>query len=544
MAAPFRNCSRLAANLRSKLPSVVNGTHSNHGECLRNRLSAGISVKRADSIFCFYNQRTFTLSQTNVNRRQYSTISERTCWKCGNKVDNNEELFFCKCGVVQDIKGLTFFELMGIPESFDIDVTSLTQKYRDLQRQLHPDKHTLKSEETPAENPFVWLTDPLLRGPRIDLIREIQLPISTTPLADFLDLAVEKLELNAGPAILSWAAMYSLQLYRKWMAEVRHINLPVLYGPPTAGKTTIAQCGAWLNGCSEIHIASRCTLAFVTQWITTSSVPFVWDDPTTSEEVAQLAVDLGNGAVRGKATEDPKTPLTGCLVTANFDLSCLLKYFSRLFVMKINKTQRKKQTGEAKTLEDAAMTASCALPLVLQELNKTTINDIQEAVTAIEFDTDIRILEGIALPLVCAKKILRLVGRGQYLEKVTDYIQEVLKPYYLETLESCAAPGETSVTKPAPDFRRCVIQTIVTNAHCLDEVTLVKGSLVAIRANIIPRNIQKQMTEMAKTNQTARFQGKPRKCLTIGRDMFSEEEWGLILKAIDGHSSNKSTVMM
>lgn len=71
----------------------------------------------------------------------------------------------------------------------------------------------------------------------------------------------------------------------------------------------------------------------------------------------------------------------------------------------------------------------------------------------------------------------------------------------------------------------------------LDEVTLVKGSLVAIRANIIPRNIQKQMTEMAKTNQTARFQGKPRKCLTIGRDMLSEEEWGLILKAIDGQGT-------
>lgn len=35
---------------------------------------------------------------------------------------------------------------MGIPQSFDIDVTSLTQKYRDLQRQLHPDKYTLKSE--------------------------------------------------------------------------------------------------------------------------------------------------------------------------------------------------------------------------------------------------------------------------------------------------------------------------------------------------------------------------------------------------------------
>lgn len=58
--------------------------------------------------------------------------------------------------------------------------------------------------------------------------------------------------------------------------------------------------------------------------------------------------------------------------------------------MKINKTQRKKQTGEAKTLEDTATTASCALLLVLQELNKVTLQDIQEAVTALEFDTDIR----------------------------------------------------------------------------------------------------------------------------------------------------------
>lgn len=152
-------------------------------------------------------------------------------------------------------------------------------------------------------------------------------------------------------------------------------------------------------------------------------------------------------------------------MTVNFDLSCLLKYFSRLFVMKINKTQRKKQTGEAKTLEDAATTASCAFPLVLQELNKVTLQDFQEAVTALEFDTDIHILEGIALPLVCAKKILKLVGQEQCMDKVTNYIQKVLKPYYIETLESCAAPGETAVTKPAPDFRRCLIQTIVTNAH-------------------------------------------------------------------------------
>lgn len=74
--------------------------------------------------------------------------------------------------------------------------------------------------------------------------------------------------------------------------------------------------------------------------------------------------------------------------------------------MKINKIQREKQTRRAKTLQDAANTASCSLPLVPQELNKITIQYIQETITALDFVTDIHILEGIALPLVCVKKVV------------------------------------------------------------------------------------------------------------------------------------------
>lgn len=61
------------------------------------------------------------------------------------------------------------------------------------------------------------------------------------------------------------------------------------------------------------------------QWISTSTMPFVWDDPTNPDDVGQLSVDLGNGAVRGKITELPQTPLTGCLVTANFDLASVAR---------------------------------------------------------------------------------------------------------------------------------------------------------------------------------------------------------------------------
>ena len=54
-------------------------------------------------------------------------------------------------------------------------------------------------------------------------------------------------------------------------------------------------------------------------------MPFIWDDPSDPDEVGQLAVELGNGAVRGKATEKPQLPTTGCLVTANFDLSAVTR---------------------------------------------------------------------------------------------------------------------------------------------------------------------------------------------------------------------------
>ncbi|XP_062595941.1 uncharacterized protein LOC134257326 [Saccostrea cucullata] len=157
--------------------------------------------------------------------------------------------------------------------------------------------------------------------------------------------------------------MYRLNLYTKWMEKLRHFNLPVLYGPPTAGKTWIAQCAAWLSDCPVCSLA-ECTLSFNCYILAhiKYSLPFVWDDPTSTDELSQLAIDLSNGAVRGKANDEARKPLTGCLVTANFDLSAAFKYLSRLFVMKIEKTNHQKKTGDAKALEDAAWDALRMLP--------------------------------------------------------------------------------------------------------------------------------------------------------------------------------------
>ena len=62
----------------------------------------------------------------------------------------------------------------------------------------------------------------------------------------------------------------------------------------------------------------------MTESCTKSTFPFVWDDPAKELEVKILAGDLGNGSLRGTAgvlnEEDEKIPMTGCLITANFNL--------------------------------------------------------------------------------------------------------------------------------------------------------------------------------------------------------------------------------
>lgn len=42
--------------------------------------------------------------------------------------------------------GKNYFKLFGLPESFDIDVTDLANRYRELQRRFHPDRFVTAPE--------------------------------------------------------------------------------------------------------------------------------------------------------------------------------------------------------------------------------------------------------------------------------------------------------------------------------------------------------------------------------------------------------------
>ncbi|XP_029634057.1 iron-sulfur cluster co-chaperone protein HscB [Octopus sinensis] len=85
-------------------------------------------------------QKKLLSNQTPIN---YDT----QCWKCHKTRSPNKDIFFCFCGaILSPSKNLTYFKLLGLEEGFEIDSDILTRRYKDLQRILHPDKFSQKSE--------------------------------------------------------------------------------------------------------------------------------------------------------------------------------------------------------------------------------------------------------------------------------------------------------------------------------------------------------------------------------------------------------------
>ncbi|XP_064609812.1 iron-sulfur cluster co-chaperone protein HscB-like [Liolophura sinensis] len=100
--------------------------------------------------------------------------SSPSCWKCGNTIHPSDEIFFCKCGVIMAPRpNMDHFQLFNLEKSFNLNEESLSQKFKDLQRQLHPDKFTQKSEteqqysadqSSQVNKAYTTLIKPLSRG--------------------------------------------------------------------------------------------------------------------------------------------------------------------------------------------------------------------------------------------------------------------------------------------------------------------------------------------------------------------------------------------
>ena len=84
---------------------------------------------------------------TEYSVRAYVTAYKHECWKCGTDLKPLDEQYFCECGMIQPPnEERHFFDVMRLPMTYDIDEEALTTNFRDLQRQLHPDKFSQKSQ--------------------------------------------------------------------------------------------------------------------------------------------------------------------------------------------------------------------------------------------------------------------------------------------------------------------------------------------------------------------------------------------------------------
>lgn len=95
------------------------------------------------------------------------------CWSCGREL--REALFVCPCekGVVLPPSTANHFEIMKCPASFTLDEQKLGDTRKQLQRLLHPDKYSTRSqqeqgfaaEQSAAVNSaYSTLVHPYLRG--------------------------------------------------------------------------------------------------------------------------------------------------------------------------------------------------------------------------------------------------------------------------------------------------------------------------------------------------------------------------------------------
>lgn len=97
----------------------------------------GSSEAAASCAFCETNARYQSSMQSD---------NHHVCWNCNHR-HSCYALFCEECTHLQEPEeDTTYFDIMGLPQRFKVNVASLSKKFRQLQNLLHPDKFINKSK--------------------------------------------------------------------------------------------------------------------------------------------------------------------------------------------------------------------------------------------------------------------------------------------------------------------------------------------------------------------------------------------------------------
>ncbi|XP_076667986.1 iron-sulfur cluster co-chaperone protein HscB-like protein, mitochondrial isoform X2 [Andrena cerasifolii] len=162
------------------------------------------SIKQQRNLHSYHvvkNYVPYSVISTNVS--QYSSDSPLKCWNCNYMYKS--DLFCSKCKALQEPpENLTYFDIMGIPKSYDVTLTEIQRKYKELQKLLHPDKFGNKTEKEQqfsekfsslANKAYSTLSHPLKRGLYMLKLNGVTIPDETDNVnAEFLMEIMEKNE--------------------------------------------------------------------------------------------------------------------------------------------------------------------------------------------------------------------------------------------------------------------------------------------------------------------------------------------------------------
>ncbi|MEJ2528884.1 MAG: Fe-S protein assembly co-chaperone HscB [Gammaproteobacteria bacterium] len=97
-----------------------------------------------------------------------------------------------------------FFELFGLPENYIVDIGDLTERYRDLQRVVHPDRFASSSDQerrislqasTLINEAFQTLKDPMLRARYMLALHGVELDADAKSTQD-MGFLMQQMELR------------------------------------------------------------------------------------------------------------------------------------------------------------------------------------------------------------------------------------------------------------------------------------------------------------------------------------------------------------
>ncbi|KAH8416296.1 hypothetical protein KR222_003660 [Zaprionus bogoriensis] len=194
------------------------------------RTGAGLSG------FCSPPSITLRAGRHHLPRRSYASAAVTACWNCQKQ---GREIICADCGSLQDVDtSINYFELLQFPAKFALQSQELTQRFRQLQARVHPDKY---SNKTPREqtNSADWsslinkayktLATPVERGQYMLQLAGDQMPqdnsaLNTAFLMDMMERNEQVEEAADSAALDALSSQLSKELEAKAEQLTRHFE--------------------------------------------------------------------------------------------------------------------------------------------------------------------------------------------------------------------------------------------------------------------------------------------------------------------------------